>query len=427
MEVKVEKLEGNYARLTIECPPEKFEEAVENVYRREKSRIQLDGFRKGKAPRKMIEKIYGEGVFYEDAANDLIERSYSEALLGEEAKDLEIMAPPVIEEVKEIGKDKPFIYTAKVALKPEVELGEYKNLGVEKKTAEVTDADVEAEIEKTREQNARIEYEDERPIKEGDIAVIDYEGSIDGVPFEGGKAEGHELTIGSHSFIDTFEEQLIGHKADEEVEVNVTFPEEYHAKELAGKPALFRVKINAVKVKELPELNDEFAGEVSEFETLEAYRADVKQKLLEKKEAELQNERREEILKKAVENAKMDLPDEIVTYQARNLMRDYADRLERQGLSFEMFLKYTGQTEQAMIESYKETAKTRYQNYLVLSAIAEKEAIEVTDEEVEKEIEDQAKAYGMEADKLKELLSDAEKENMKKEIAADKALKLISE
>ncbi|MBR4768246.1 MAG: trigger factor [Lachnospiraceae bacterium] len=427
MNVVVEKIEGNYARLTVTCPTEDFEAAVQQVYLKQKNKIQIDGFRKGKAPRKMIEKIYGEGVFYEDAANDLIDKSYREALETDEAKGLEIQAPPTVEEVKEIGKDQPFVYVAKVALKPEVKLGKYKKLGVEKKTAEVTDEEVDAEVKRTQEQNSRTVHVDDRPIEDGDIAVIDYEGFTDGVPFEGGKGENHELTIGSHSFIDTFEEQLIGKNIGDDVEVNVTFPEEYHAKELAGKKALFKVKIQGIQVKELPELDDEFASEVSEFETMAEYKDDLQKKILDRKQKALDDEYEDAVLRKAVENAKMEIPAETIDYNARQMVNDYARRLEMQGMSLDLFMKYTGQTVEQLRDSFKEQAKKRLENGYVLEAIAEKEKIEVSDEEMKEELENMAKQYQMEFEKLEELVSDEEKENIRKELAVKKALKKIAE
>lgn len=427
MNAVVEKIEGNYARLTITCPAEDFEKAVQQVYLRQKNKIQIAGFRKGKAPLAMIEKMYGEGVFYEDAANDLIDSSYREALETEECKGLEIQAPPTVEEVKEIGKGKEFVYVAKVALKPAVKLGAYKDLGIEKKTAEVTDEDVEAEVKRVREQNSRTIHVDDRPIQDGDIAVIDYEGFTDGVPFEGGKGENHELTIGSHSFIDTFEEQLIGKNVGDDVEVNVTFPTEYHAKELAGKPALFKVHIQGIQVKELPEEDDEFASEVSEFETLAEYKEDLKKKLLERSQKSLDEAYEEEVLKKAVENAKMDIPQETIDYNARQMVNDYARRLEMQGMSLDLFMKYTGQTVEQLRDSFKEQAKTRLENGYVLEAIAKKEKIKVSDEELKTELENMAKQYQMEPDKLEELVSDEEKENIRKELGVRKALKKITE
>lgn len=425
MSVKVEKLEGNYALLTIENSAEEFDAAVQSAYLKNKGRIQLPGFRKGKAPRAMIEKIYGEGVFYEDAANELIDASYRKAMEEEEVEKLHVVSRPEIE-LKEIGKGKPFVFTAKVATKPEVELGKYKGFKVEKKKAEVSDEDVDAEVKKAQEANSRMVTIEDRPVEDGDIAVIDYEGFTDGKAFEGGKGTDHELTIGSHSFIDTFEEQLIGKKIGEECEVNVTFPAEYHAAELAGKPALFKVTVKGIKKKELPELNDEFASEVSEFETVAEYKKDLKKNLLEKKQKALDEERREEILKKAVENAKIDIPKEMIDFQAEQMVNDYAYRLQMQGLSLEMYMKFSGQTIDQLKDSMKGRAEEQIKSSLVLEAIAKAEKIEVTEEDLEKEFEDMANAYQMEVEKVRELISDKEKENMKENLATKKALELIA-
>ena len=425
MGLKVEKQEGSMALLTIDVPAEEFDKATERAYQKQKGRINIQGFRKGHAPRALIEKLYGEGVFYEDAANELIEKTYFEAIESEEGKALDIVSRPEID-ITEIGKGKDFVYTARVAVKPEAVLGQYKNLGIEKETVLVSDADVDKEIDKTREQNSRLVTVEDRSIQDGDTAVIDFEGFIDGVPFEGGKGEDHELTIGSHSFIDTFEDQLVGHNAGDDVEVNVTFPEDYSAKELAGKPALFKVAVKAVKVKELPEADDEFASEVSEFETMAEYRESIRKNLAEKKEKDASDKYRNECLKKAVENATLEIPEAMVDYQAEQLVNDYAQRLQAQGLSMDMFLKYTGQTINQVKDSYKAQAKTRIQNSLVLEAVAKLEKVEVSEEELDNEVAEMAKAYQMETEKMKELLSDEEKENLKKSVEARKALDIIA-
>ena len=425
MSTQVERLEHNMARLTIEVPAEEFEKAMQYSYNRNKNKINIQGFRKGHAPRALIEKMYGEGVFYETAANELIEKTYFEAIESEEGKALEIVSRPEID-ITEIGKGKDFVYTARVALKPEAVLGQYKNLGVEKETAIVSEADVDKEIDRVREQNSRLVTVENRPIQDGDTAVIDFEGFIDGTPFEGVKGEDHELTIGSHSFIDNFEEQLIGHNAGDEVEVNVTFPADYHAEELKGKPALFKVAVKGIKVKELPEADDEFASEVSEFETMAEYRASVQKNLAEKKEKDIQEKYRNECLKKAVENATLEIPEAMIDYQAEQLVNQYAQRLQAQGLSMDMFLKYTGQTIDQVKDSYKAQAKTRIQNSLVLEAVAKAEKVEVSEEELDNEIAEMAKSYQMETEKLKELLSDEEKENLKKDVEAKKALDVVA-
>ena len=427
MSVKVEKLEGNLAKLTIECSAEEFENALNKAYLKNKNQIQIPGFRKGKAPRAMIEKMYGAGVFYEDAANDLIPDAYEKALEDEACKELDIVAQPEIN-VEQIGKGEAFIFTAEVTLKPEVELGQYKGFeDIEKKTAEVTDEEVETELNRVREQNSRTVDVDDRPVQDGDIAVIDYEGFCDGEAFDGGKGENHELTIGSHSFIDTFEEQIIGHNIGDEFDVNVTFPEEYHAEELKGRPAVFKVKVNGIRYKELPELDDEFAGEVSDFETLDEYKEDLKKTIQTRKQSELDNERRDAILKKAVENAKFEIPEKMIDFQARQLVNDYAQRLQMQGLSMEMYMKYTGQTMASMTEQMKDQAKMRIENSLVLEAIAKAEGIEVTDEDIQKEIERMAETYQIEPEKMNEYLSDAEKDNIRRDLTVQKALDLIAE
>ena len=426
MSVIVEKLEGALAKLTIEVSAEEFEGALNRAYLKNKNQIQLPGFRKGKAPRAMVEKMYGAGVFYEDAANDLIPTAYEAALEDEACKDLDIVAQPEID-VTQIEKGKPFIFTAEVTLKPEVELGEYKGIDVERKTAEVTDEEVDKEIERVREQNSRTIDVDDRPVQDGDIAVIDYEGFCDGEAFEGGKAENHELTIGSHSFIDTFEDQIIGKNIGDEFDVNVTFPEEYHAENLKGKPAVFKVKVNGIKVKELPELDDEFASEVSDFETLDEYKADVRKGIADRKQGELDNARRDEILKKVVENAKFEVPDKMIEFQARQMVNDYAQRLEMQGLSMDMYMKYTGQTMSGMVDQMKDQAKMRIENSLVLEAIAKAEGIEVTDEDLNEQINKMAESYQIEPEKMQEYVTDAEKDNIRKDLAIQKALDLIAE
>ena len=423
--MNIERLDHNMVKLTIEVGAEDFEKAMQQAYLKNKNRIQIQGFRKGKAPRVMIEKIYGPEVFYEDAANSLIPDAYQAAVDSEEGKALDIVSQPEID-VTQIEKGKPFIFTAVAAVRPEVTLGEYMNLGIEKKTAEVTDEEVEAELQKTREQNARTITIDDRAAEEGDIAVIDYEGFCEGVAFDGGKAENHELELGSHSFIDTFEDQIVGKNAGDEFDVNVTFPEEYHAENLAGKPAVFKVKLNSIKKKELPELDDEFAEEVSDFDTLDEYREDVKKKLAEKKQANLDNEYRDEVLKKAVENAEMDIPDVMIDDQARQLVNEQAQRFQQMGLSMEDYMKYTGQTVENLKDQMKEQAEIRIKNSLVLAAIAKKENIEITDDDVKAEIENMAKMYQMDTEKLEEYLSETDRDNIRRDLAVQKAVELIS-
>ena len=425
MSVKVEKLEGSKALLTIECSEEEFAEATKKAYIKNKNKIQIQGFRKGKAPQAMIEKIYGPGVFYEDAANALIPEAYDKALSSDECKDLEIVAEPEID-VTQIEKGKPFIFTAEVVLRPEVELGKYKGFRIAKKKAEVTEEEIEEELNKVREENARTITIDDRAAEDGDIVNIDYQGFADGEAFEGGTSKGYELTLGSHSFIDTFEEQIVGKNIGDEFDVNVTFPKEYHADELAGKPAVFKVKLNSIKKKELPEADDEFASEVSDFETLSEYKEDLKKSIAGRKQTELDNKRRDDILKKAVDNAKMEIPEKMVEFQAKQLTRDYAQRMQMQGLSMEMYLQYTGQTMEQLVEGFKDQAKTRIQNSLVLEAIAKAENIEVSDDDVKAEMEKMAKNYQMELEKLEEYIGENEKESIRKDLAVQKAVELIT-
>jgi len=421
MSFQVEILEKNMARLTIEATAEEFEDAMEKAYRKNRNKINIQGFRKGKAPRALIEKIYGPGIFYEDAANEIIPVAYEKAALE---SNLEIVSRPEID-IVQIEKGKSFIFTAEVAIKPEVKLGQYKGLVAEKKEAEVTDEEVMNKLEQEREKNSRLITVEGRSIQEGDIAVIDFEGFIDGKPFEGGKAEDFSLTIGSHSFIDTFEEQLIGKNAGEEVEVNVTFPENYHATELAGKPALFKVTIKEIKVKELPELNDDFAQDVSEFDTLDEYKESIKATIKESKEKQLKTARENELVDKVIEGASMDIPEPMIELQVSRMAEDFAQRLRYQGLSIENYFQYTGMTKEQFLDSLRPQALKQIQTRLVLEAIAKEEQIEVSDEELDKELAELAKMYRMEVDKLKEAVSDKEKEQIKLDIAVNKAVDLI--
>ena len=424
MSLQVEKLEKNMAKLTIEVSAEEFDKAIDKAYQKNKGQINLPGFRKGKAPRQMIEKMYGVGVFYEDAANIIIPDAYSEEV--SKCTEVEIVSQPEID-VVQIEKGKPFIFTAVVALKPEVELGQYTDLKVEVAAPEVKDEDVEAELKKVQEEQARTIPVEDRAVADGDMTTIDFEGFVDGVPFEGGKGTDYPLTIGSHSFIDTFEEQLIGKNIGEEVEVNVTFPEEYHAEELKGKPAMFKVTVKEIKVKELPELDDDFAQDVSDFDTLAEYKEDIKNKLMEKAEASAKNEKEEKLIDAIIADAKMDIPEQMVATQQDQMIRDFAGRLAQQGLSFEQYMQFTGMTMDMMKEQMKPQALKRIQVRLVLEAIAAKEAFEVTEDDINKEIETMAEMYKMEVDKLKEMVTDVEKESMKKDIAVSKAVEYILE
>ena len=422
MSLQVEKLEKNMAKLTIEVSAEEFDAAIEKAYQKNKGKINIQGFRKGKAPRQMIEKMYGVGVFYEDAANIIIPEAYSKELA--ECKEVEIVSQPEID-VVQIEKGKPFIFTAVVATKPEVELGEYKGIEVSVEVPEIKEEDIEAELKKAQEEQARTVPVEDRAVADGDIATIDFEGFVDGVAFEGGKGTDYALTIGSHSFIDTFEEQLIGKNIGDEVEVNVTFPEEYHAEELKGKPALFKVVIKEIKVKELPELDDDFAQDVSDFDTLAEYKEDIKAKLVEKAEKIAKNEKEEKLIDAIIANSKMDIPDAMIETQQDQMVREFANRIASQGLSFDQYMQFTGMTMDAMKEQMKPQALKRIQVRLVLEAIAAKEAFEITEEDIEKELETMASMYQMDIAKLKEIVSDNEKEAMKKDIAVSKAAELI--
>lgn len=421
MSVQVENLEKNMAKLTIEVSEDKLEEALQAAYLKQKNKISLPGFRKGKVPRNMIEKMYGPEIFFEDAANQLIQENYAPAV---DESGLDIVSRPTID-VTQIEKGKPFIFTAEVAVKPEVKLGKYMGVTVTKVDTTVTDEEVDEAVEKERNNNARTVTVEDRAIQEGDTAVIDFEGFMDGVAFEGGKGENHSLEIGSHSFIDTFEDQLIGRNSGDEVEVNVTFPEEYQAEELAGKPAVFKVKIHEIKAKEFPELDDEFAQDVSEFDTLAEYREDVKKKLTERKEAEARRTKEDEAIRKIVDKSSMEIPDAMLETQIESMIEEFAQRIAQQGLSFEQYMQFSGVTMDKMKEQVKPDALSRIQSSLVLEQIAKEENIEVSEDDVMAEVEKMAAAYGMEADKLKEYMGDSEKESMKKDIAIQKAVDLV--
>ena len=421
MSVQVEKLEKNMAKLTVEVSAEDFKAAIKKAFNKNKNRFSIPGFRKGKAPQAMIEKMYGEGVFYEDAADEAINASYAEAM---KESGLDIVSRPEVT-IEKIGKDEPFVYSALVAVKPEVTLGQYKGVEVEKADASVSAEDVEAELKKVQEQNARLLTVEDRGVEDGDQTVIDFEGFVDGKGFEGGKAEDYPLTIGSHSFIDTFEEQLIGKKTGEECEVNVTFPTEYHAADLAGKPATFKVTVKEIKVKELPELNDEFASEVSEFDTLDEYKKDVEKKLAEKKEIEANSKNEDAVVAKVVENASMEIPEKMIDAQAENMVQDMARRMQSQGLSLDMYLKYTGMTVEQMKEQARPDAEKRIRTRLVLEAVAKAENIQISDEKVDEEVAKMAEAYKMEVEKLKSYMSESDVKQMKEDLAVQQAVDLL--
>lgn len=420
MSVQVEALEKNMAKLTVEVPADRLEKALDTAYNKQKKSISIPGFRKGKVPRAMVEKMYGVEIFYEDAANILLQETYPEAY---DESGLDIVSQPSID-VVQLEKGKPFIYTAEVAVKPEVTLGKYKGITVTKIDTTVTDEEVDAEIETQRNNNART-VSVERPIENGDTAVIDFEGFVDGVAFEGGKGENYDLEIGSHSFIDTFEDQLVGKSAGDDVDVNVTFPEQYQAEDLAGKPALFKVKIHEVKAKELPELDDEFAQDVSECDTLADYKEEVKKKLADRKEADARRTKEDEAVDKIIDDAKMDIPEAMIDNQVNSMINDFANNMMQQGLSLEQYMQFTGMTMDKFKEQVRPDAVKRIQTSLVLEQIAKEENIEVSDEDVDAEIEKMAASYGMEADKLKEYIQDAEKETMKNDIAIQKAITLV--
>lgn len=422
MSVQVENLEHNMAKLTIEVSAESLEKALNNAYNREKNKISLPGFRKGKVPRQMVEKMYGPEVFYEAATNLLLQEEYPKAY---DESGLDIVSQPSIE-VVQIEKGKPFIFTAEVAVKPEVTLGKYKGVTVTKIDTSVTDDEIDAEIEKQRNNNART-VSVERGIEDGDTAVIDFEGFVDDQPFDGGKGENYDLVIGSHSFIDNFEEQLIGKKTGDEIDVNVTFPKEYHAEELAGKPALFKVKIHEVKAKELPELDDEFVQDVSEFDTLSEYKEDIRKRLTERKEKEARSAKEEEAVAKIVDKSQMDIPEAMIDHQVNVMINDFANNLAGQGLNFEQYMQFTGMTPDKFKEQVRPDALKQIQSSLVLEQIAKDENIEVTEEDITAEIEKMAATYGMEADQLKDYVKEAERDTMKKDIAVQKAVELIME
>ena len=423
MSVQVEKLEKNMAKLTVEVPAEEVEKALQAAYMKEKNKISIPGFRKGKVPRAMIEKMYGAAVFYEEAANILIQDNYAAAM--EESKE-DIVSRPTID-IVQIESGKPFIFTAEVAVRPEVTLGKYKGVQVTKIDTTVTDEEVEAALEKEQQKNSRTVTVTDRPVANGDTAVIDFEGFVDGIAFEGGKGENHPLEIGSHSFIDTFEDQLVGKNTGDEVEVNVTFPKEYHAEDLAGKPAVFKVKINEIKAKELPELNDEFASEVSEFDTLAEYKEDLRKHLEVEKENEAKRTKEDEAIKKIIDKSTMEIPEAMIETQCENMINEFAQRIAQSGLSMEQYMQFSGMTIDGLKEQVRPEAETRIKSSLVLEQIAKEENIEVSEDEINAEVEKMAAQYGMEADKLKEYLGDAEKESIKRDLSVTKAVDLIME
>ncbi len=422
MAVKYEEVEKNLQKLTFEVSAEDFEKAIDRAYNKNKNKFNIPGFRKGKAPKAIIIKNYTKAVFYDDALNDVLPGAYDAAL---KESGLDVVARPEFD-VEEIKDGEPVVFTALVTTRPEVKLGEYKGIEVDKIDYTVTDEDVDKDIEAVRSKNARMISVDDRAVENGDIAVIDFEGFVDDVAFEGGKGENYELEIGSNTFIPGFEEQIIGANIDDLIDVNVTFPEEYHAEELKGKPAVFKVKVNEIKVRELPELDDDFASEVSEFETLADYKADVRAKLEAAAKDKAETEIKNAVIEKAIENAEFDVPDAMVEGQVDNMINDMAQRLSYQGMSLEMYMQYTSQTMEQMREVYRDQAKKDVSASLVIDAIRKAEGIEVSPEEVEMNLVDMAKKYNMELDKLKELISEPELENIKSDMALNKTVEMLA-
>jgi len=424
MSVQVEKLEKNMAKLIVEIEASEVEKAINKAYNKEKSRITVSGFRKGKAPRQIIEKMYGAEVFYEEAVNIMLNDTYPAAM---EESGLDIVSRPTIDVVQMIEKGKSFVYSAEVALKPEVEVKDYKGVKVSKRDVQVTDEDVEEKVLKDREMNARVVEVTDRPVQDKDMVIIDFEGFVNGEAFEGGKGTDYPLTIGSHSFIDTFEEQLIGKNIGEEVEVNVTFPDEYHSVELQGKKAMFKVTVNKISCKELPELDDEFAEEISECETVAEYKEQIKNKLQETKEKEARAKKEDEVIQKLIDNTELELPDPMVDMQVESMERDFQNRLSAQGLSLEVYLQYTGLTKEKFADQLKPQAVANIKSRLILEAIAKQEGIEVTDDELNEEIENMAKSYGITSEEFSKFIRDEEKNSIIADVKVKKAIKLVTD
>ena len=423
MSLQGEKLENNMAKLTIEVPADDLEKALQSAYMKQKNKIAMPGFRKGKVPRQMIEKMYGPEIFYDDAANTLIPKAYSEAY---EECELEIVSRPEIN-VVQIEKGKSFIFTADVATKPEVKLGEYKGLEVDKVSTRVTQKEVDAKIQEEAEKNAREVVVTDRAVADGDEVILDFEGFVDGEAFEGGKGENYPLTIGSGSFIPGFEEQLVGAEAEKEVEVKVTFPEDYHAEELKGKEAVFKCTVHEIKAKELPEIDDEFAAEVSEFDTLEEYKADVKAKIKEQKAADGKRNQEDQAVEQAVKNAEYEIPQPMIETQTTQMVEDFAQRIQSQGITLEQYFQFTGLTAEKMMEDMRPQAIKRIETRLVLEAVAKAENIEITDEKIDEELAKMAESYNMEVEKLKEFMGENEKKQMKEDLAVQEAVTFLVE
>ncbi|MCI6551990.1 MAG: trigger factor [Lachnospiraceae bacterium] len=423
MSLQVEKLEKNMAKLTIEVDASELEKAIEGAYQKNKKHISIPGFRKGKVPRQMIERMYGREVFYEDAVNDLLPRAYEKAL--EECTE-DIVSSPKIE-VTQVKAGEPFIFTAEVALKPEVRLGKYKGVKVDKLQTEVTEEEVNAEIDKERERNARTITVEDRPVRDGDMVTLDFEGFVDGTAFEGGRAEDYSLTIGSGAFIPGFEEQLVGAEIGKETEVQVTFPENYNSEELKGRAAVFKCTIKDIKVKELPDADDEFASEVSEFETLEEYKQDIRKNLTERKEKDAGNARQDAVIEAIIADADMEIPEAMLETQQRQMADDFARRIRMQGLTIDQYFQFTGSNYEMLLEQVKPQADKKIKSRLVLEAVAAAEGIRATEEDYEKEVEKMAEIYQMEADKVREMLGDREKKNIMEDLAIQKAVSFVVE
>lgn len=424
MGYKVEKLEGSMAKLIIDVSAEEFDAACEKAYQKNKKRISVPGFRAGKVPKAMIEKMYGKEVFYEDAANiiipDAYEKTYDEAI-----KELDIVSAPKIE-VVEMEAGKPFVFSAEVALKPEIKLGKYKGVEIDKIDVEVSEDEVNEAIEKERQNAARI-VSVEREVKSGDTVTIDFEGFVDGVAFEGGKGENYNLEIGSHSFIDTFEDQIIGKNIDDEFDVNVTFPENYQAANLAGKPAVFKVKIHEIKEKQLAELDDDFASDVSSYDTFAEYKESVKKNLSDKKADDAKKAKEDAAVNAIIEDSEIEIPEMMLATQQREMLDEFAQRLRYQGMSIDQYFKYTGMNAEIMMEQIKPQAEQKIKTQLVLEAVAKAENIEVTDDDVEAEIKKIADNYKMDVEKVKETLGAGNEDAIKKDIAMQKAIDFITE
>ena len=421
MSLQVEKLEHNMAKLTIEVSAEELEGAIQKSYLKQRGKVNIPGFRKGKVPRQVMEKMFGVEVFYEDAANTLIPDAYAKAY---DEADIDIVSQPSIE-VTQIEKGKPFIFTAEVAVRPGVKLGEYKGVEVDKFSNRVTAKEIDAKLEEERNKNARTVNVEGRPVQKDDEVILDFEGFVDGVAFDGGKGENYSLTIGSNTFIPGFEDQLIGVEAGKEVEVNVTFPEDYHEESLKGKPAVFKCTVHEIKAKELPELDDEFASEVSEFDTLEELKADIKTKIKEQKNAEGKNAQQDQALDTIIAATEMDIPDAMVETEARQMVDSFGQRIQQQGLTMQQYMQFTGMDNEKMLEEMRPQALKRIQTRLVLEAIVAAENIVTSDERLDEEIGKMAEMYSMEADQLKSYMGDTEKEQMKKDIAVEDAVQFI--